>query len=364
MRKQLAIDAGGTTTRAVVLDSRGHPLGYGRAGSGNPTASGIAGAAAAVLTAAQRALRSDATPTDPTSSALIALAGFESERFHDAVTELIAEIGFQGGVVIESDLAGMFFSGTPREHGYGLIAGTGAVAARIEHGKLERVAGGAGWLLGDSGSGFWIGHRVARAVVAALDGQAPPTALTALVLQSLELNAHEAAASERRTIQGRPRILTELIDTLYALPPVQLARFAPFAFQVKTDAVARDILTGAASALARLLSTVHDPRREGELVVGGSVLAAGLRDAPELFAPRLAEVAPESRVRRVPDGLVGAAVMALRRAGTTVDDALFARLGTDIARSAASYSKHAEELGESGAEAGTPAAAAQEPAPS
>ncbi|TAM69351.1 MAG: hypothetical protein EPN48_08225 [Microbacteriaceae bacterium] len=162
MRKQLAIDAGGTTTRAVVLDSRGHALGYGRAGSGNPTASGIDDAAAAVLTAAQRALRSDATPTDSTSSVLIALAGFESERFRRAVTDLIAGVGFRGGVAIESDLAGMFFSGTYRADGYGLIAGTGAVAARIERGELVRVAGGAGWLLGDSGSGFWIGHRVAR----------------------------------------------------------------------------------------------------------------------------------------------------------------------------------------------------------
>ena len=52
-----------------------------------------------------------------------------------------------------------------------LIAGTAFVAARIRGGQLDRVVGGKGWLLGDAGGGFWIGHAVARAVVASLDGQ-------------------------------------------------------------------------------------------------------------------------------------------------------------------------------------------------
>ncbi len=343
-----------------MLDSNGRTLGYGRAGSGNPTASGIEGAAAAVLTAARRALRSDATPTDPKSSALIALAGSESAQFRHAVAALIGPLGFEGGVATEPDLAGMFFSGTFRQHGYGLIAGTGAVAARIEHGKLERVAGGAGWLLGDSGSGFWIGRRVLRAVTAAIDGLGPSTALTALVLGSLGLaadpgsdraNTNHAnttlansttANGAETSVQGRPRVLFELIDAVYALPPVQLARFAPLAFQAQTDAVARDILRGAATALSDLLATVHDPRRGGELVVGGSVLTAGLRDAPEIFGPPLAAVAPNATVLSVPDGLVGAAVLSLRHAGVAVDAALFSRLRADIARSAAAYTEEVE----------------------
>ena len=38
----LAVDAGGTSTRAVVVDRAGHVLGYGRAAGGNPTSAGIA----------------------------------------------------------------------------------------------------------------------------------------------------------------------------------------------------------------------------------------------------------------------------------------------------------------------------------
>ncbi len=43
----LAVDAGGTSTRALVLDESGRAYGYGRAGSGNPTSAGGAGAGAA-----------------------------------------------------------------------------------------------------------------------------------------------------------------------------------------------------------------------------------------------------------------------------------------------------------------------------
>ena len=50
---------------------------------------------------------------------------------------------------------------------------------------MSSVRDGLGWLLGDDGSGFWIGHRVARAVAAELDGRGPSTSLTGRVLDLL-----------------------------------------------------------------------------------------------------------------------------------------------------------------------------------
>ena len=49
----LAVDAGGTSTRAVAVDAAGEVLGYGRAGGGNPTVGGIAAAVAAIGAAAR-----------------------------------------------------------------------------------------------------------------------------------------------------------------------------------------------------------------------------------------------------------------------------------------------------------------------
>ena len=134
-----------------------------------------------------------------------------------------------------------------------MVAGTGTAAVRVVGGRLDQVAGGRGWLLGDAGGGFWIGHQVVRAVVAALDGQGPPTVLTERLLTTLEITETPDSPA------GRAQVLRQLVSTLYAWRPVQLSRFAPLAFGVPEDPVAREILVAASSALTELLSAVRDP---------------------------------------------------------------------------------------------------------
>src|SRR5215217_1934342 len=47
-------------------------------------------------------------------------------------------------------------------------------------------AGGHGYLLGDEGSGYWIGREAVRAALRAADGTGPPTVLAALVQEAFE----------------------------------------------------------------------------------------------------------------------------------------------------------------------------------
>ena len=164
----LAVDAGGTSTRAVLLDASGRASGYGRSGVGNPTAAGIRQAVKGIGSAAEQAIAHVAVSERPVL-ALIAMAGEKTPAFRKQVVSRLAALGVRQ-VVLEHDLLGIFHSGTAALDGYALIAGTGTVAARIREGRLDRVVGGKGWLLGDAGGGFWIGHAVARAVVASLDG--------------------------------------------------------------------------------------------------------------------------------------------------------------------------------------------------
>lgn len=314
----LALDAGGTSTRAVLIDSAGHALSYGRAGGGNPTSAGLDGAAEAVVAAAAEAL---AGVVDRGVPVVVAMAGQQLPPYVELVGSRLAELGC-GPVSLQPDLLGVFHSGTPLPDGYALIAGTGTIAARVVDGRLERVAGGNGWLLGDAGSGYWIGHQVARAVIAALDDQGPPTALTPLVLAALGLE------DDPEVVSGRPRVVRELVTTLYVWRPVQLASFAPLAFQVPADPVARDILVAAATALTELLAAVRVSGLPGPVVVGGSVIMRGWLTA----APDLRSLVLSDTLLPVPDGLTGAAVLALRLAGVPVDDALFAHLASQIRR--------------------------------
>jgi hypothetical protein len=164
---------------------------------------------------------------------------------------------------------------------------------------------------------------VVRAVVAALDGQGPPTVLTERLLSSLEITDTTDSSA------GRTQVLRQLVSTLYAWRPVQLSRFAPLAFADPGDPVAREILVAASSALTNLLSAVHDPGLAGPVVVGGSVLIHGLLAAPA--GVRFVLPADMGGVVPVADGVVGAAVLVLRHAGIEVDETLFHTLREGIA---------------------------------
>jgi N-acetylglucosamine kinase-like BadF-type ATPase len=320
----LAMDAGGTSTRAVVLDTEGRCLGYGRAGTGNPTAAGTDAAVEQLGLAAERARASFGT-TEPGSFAVISLAGSVSGPFVTRLAARLASLGFAAEPSLQPDLLGTFYSGTIESGGSALIAGTGTVAGRIAGGVLDFTRGGTGWLLGDDGSGFWIGQRVARAVVAALDGLGPATALTDAVLSSFGIDHEEGR------LRGRPPALINLMGKLYESRPVELARLAPLAFELRDDAVAERILLDAADALARLLEATRGANDDGPIVTGGSVLAAGMRVAPEIFRARLSDAVGGAELIPVADGTVGAAVLGLRQTGVTVDDALFSRVRVGVA---------------------------------
>jgi glucosamine kinase len=305
----------------VVLDASGRAYGYGRGGGGNPTAAGIPEAVNAIGLAAEQAMAGSGRP----ALGLIAMAGEKTPAFREQVSDRLAGLGLPQ-VVLGHDLLGIFHSGTPALDGYALIAGTGTVAARIRGGRLDRVAGGRGWLLGDAGGGFWIGHAVARAVVASLDGQGQDTALTGLVLEAMRIEA------DMGTPAGRAEALRQLVSTLYARPPISLAEFAPLAFAAHEDRVARSVLVEASAALADLLSAVRAPDLPGPLVVGGGVIVHGMLAAPPNLQAELVRPVGRDQVIPVSDGLVGAAVLVLRHAGREVDDALFQTIQAEVAR--------------------------------
>jgi N-acetylglucosamine kinase-like BadF-type ATPase len=263
------------------------------------------------------ALRSAEVPASRIRLVVLAMAGAGSTSVASEVRRRLADIGLHGRLVFESDLLATYFSGTHRLDGYAVISGTGAGAIRVEGGRQVAVADALGWLLGDEGSGFWIGRRVVRAALADLDGRGPSTALTPLVLARLGVPAPSEA--------GDRKPIVTVVQALYAAPPVRLADYAGLAFEVDGDRAADSILDEAAAALARTLTAVRTPTVSGPVVLGGGIL--GLR--PQV-AERLAAACGAEEVRAVIDGAVGVSVLAVRHAGTLVDAALFEQLTTSL----------------------------------
>jgi hypothetical protein len=94
--------------------------------------------------------------------------------------------------------------------------------------------------------------------------------------------------------------------------------------------VAHGIVVAASQALADLLDAVRVPELDGPVVVGGSVVVGGILGADEDLARDLVPPAGGTPVVAVPDGLVGAAVLALRHTGNMVDEATFTRLRDQV----------------------------------
>ena len=76
----VAVDAGGSSTRAVVVDSTGHCLGLGTAGSGNPVSSGPEGVERALAGAVRQATASAGVLPSAVAGAAVAMAGARSVR--------------------------------------------------------------------------------------------------------------------------------------------------------------------------------------------------------------------------------------------------------------------------------------------
>lgn len=314
MGNLLAVDAGGTSTRAVVLTTTGVCLGYGAAGSGNPISSGTEHAAREVVAAVRSAL-AQASVSAIDDAAVLAMAGSRTYVSTDWITMALNAVDVRGRVLLESDLLATFCSGAWEPDGYAVVAGTGAAAIRVQDGRQDLSADGLGWLLGDDGSGFWLGQQVVRSVAAQLDGRGPRTSLTPLLLGVLDVPAD---ASNTPGYDGRPESLRLLLDAVYALRPIELARFAPLVFRAGDDEVATRIITDARAALHTTLAAIDSADVRGPVVCGGGVLGAlglpveGLSGVTEL--------------RSVTDGAVGAAVLALRHNGVAVDRPVFERV--------------------------------------
>lgn len=312
----LGIDAGGTSTRAVLATPDGTCVGYGRAGAGNPTSQGVELAAANVLEAVDAALAAAGATAVDVALVAAAAAGHDARFGVDWLTPGLSARGFAGRVVFESDLLAAYFSGTSSAHGYGVVCGTGASVIRVRDGMLDRTCDGVGWLLGDRGSGFWIGQAIARACVEELDGSGPATALTPPVLAHL-LPAADAAPAPPRA--GRHPELERLIRAVYAQPPTALAALAPLAFAAAAegDAVAGEILRRAGEEVVRTFAAVDDG--PGPVVCGGSILVAP-GPARDAFRAGLAARGVGYAPIAVDDGATGAVVLALRHAGVAVDE--------------------------------------------
>ncbi|MFD1546738.1 N-acetylglucosamine kinase [Nonomuraea guangzhouensis] len=289
----IGVDAGGTSTRVAVHSLDGTRVGYARAGAGNPSAHGLTSAVAAIDTALGRALAGQ-----DASSVVASLAGVSGlvDSMEPELAKVWAGHGIASGPRVRRDVVLAYVAGSPEPDGSLLLAGTGAVAARFAAYEVDAIADGLGWLLGDAGSGFWIGRAGAKAVIAALDRGSSEGVLVELVVE------HFLGAERGPT----PR---KDADRIVRLAQADHMRLAALSALVSQAAEAGDPLALgiARQAAEHLVATVRRVHRSGPVVLAGSVLTS---EGPVRQAVR--ELLGGESVATARDGAGAAAWLAAR----------------------------------------------------
>jgi glucosamine kinase len=279
----VAVDGGGTGTRARIVGLDGRVLGHGRAGP-SALALGVASAWRAIEAAIEDAFKSSArTMPSLRSIALgIGVAGAEYEQRLDTLRELA---GCFACSVLDSDAYTSLLGAHGGQPGAVIAVGTGSVG--LSHGPDGRrvKVGGWGYPLADEGSGAWIGMRAMALATQARDGRRPAGSL---------VRALWALAAE----QGGLSIWLQRSDQ------TSYAALAPVVFEhAPQDPAARMILVVAGLELARMERTL-DPA--GELPLA---LCGGLASAIRPYLPR----ALIDRLRRPQGSSIDGALLMLQR---------------------------------------------------
>src|SRR5437899_2216930 len=298
----LGIDAGGTKTVCLLADERGTIVSEGRGGGANLQSSGEL-AVEKVLHEVMETAIGDRAVTP--SAICLGIAGVDRESDERTVRAIMRRIGYKSRVLVVNDALIALVAGAGDSPGIVVIAGTGSIVYGRNANFDAARAGGWGHIIGDEGSGYWIGREALAAIMRAVDGRGPETRLTDDVLE------HFKIADTSRL----PRIVYDR-----EVPRMSVAALGPLVQRASElgDAVATRVLERASEELvlaARSVATKLEMRGDAfPFILAGGVFPVVPWLGDEL-AKRLIEVAPRSQVRLLEqEPAVGAVCLALAEA--------------------------------------------------
>lgn len=202
----------------------------------------------------------------------------DAETTPDAVAALVRSAGADHAVLAH-DATTSYLGARGTAHGAVVAAGTGVVTLGVGPGGAARVDGW-GYLMGDAGSGFWLGREALVAAMRDHDGRGQSTVLTAAVRE-------------------RWPDLEQAYIALQA-DPARVSVVASFAAEVARagaagDTVALDILRRAGDLLAESALTAlrRVDAEPAVCAIGGVFRSEALR---EEFARALGRERPDARV--------------------------------------------------------------------
>ncbi|MBM2846837.1 MAG: putative N-acetylglucosamine kinase [Bacteroidetes bacterium] len=270
----LGVDGGGTKTAGLIADLSGNILARREVGASNPNVVGFEAAAKNLHQLITKCCDDLRCQPNELQSIVLALAGAGKETNRKKIKDSLARL-FENEtskalpITVETDsraaLEGAFGGGP----GVVIIAGTGSIVT----GKTERreviTVGGWGRILGDEGSGYYIGREALRLVTLVLDGRGGSTKLKELFARKLNWQTRD-----------------DLITAVYQ-DKFELSKLAPLVMEAASDhdLVSQRLLQQAASHLADQARVIV--MKMGILRKVGLVMCGGLIDHETVYGNTL-----------------------------------------------------------------------------
>ena len=299
----VGIDAGGTKTMGLLADLDGQVLAKVRGGPANLRQQGELGVEKVIFQVLE-----DLELDQPPAALGLGIAGAHLEGQNDLVRRMLWRLGVRRHVSVVHDAHIALVAGAADGIGIVVASGTGSIAHGVDPSGTAARSGGWGYLLGDEGSAFWLGHAALRLGIRSADGRDRHTSLYRKICEQLELSsAADLVAWFYDQDESRHRVarLAGLVEEAAA----------------EGDGAASDLLDHAASHLARAAESVH---RQLSFEAGFPVVLSGgaFKACPSLAARTQRSIGLEgarvTQLEREPaEGAVRLALQSLSRGETS-----------------------------------------------
>jgi N-acetylglucosamine kinase-like BadF-type ATPase len=298
----LGIDGGATKTLAAVLDLESNALHLAHGGPSNEDTVGVRAAVQTLLATADEAIERAGIRREQLGTAVLAVAGVDTGAFARNVRARRTD-----DWIVINDVVGAWATATGAGPGVAAISGTGSNVFGVGPDGRAWRAGGWGHVLGDEGSGYWLGVQSIRAALRDRDASGPETALSDAAVAFFDVPTLEELAYR---VYSRPMVKREI--AAFAIETQHLAE--------RGDAVARELYVRGARELSEqigavILQTGLSSPRTVQFPVG--LIGSGFK-AGALFVEPIAEAvrtyAPEALVSVVKTAPVSGSLLLAARA--------------------------------------------------
>jgi N-acetylglucosamine kinase-like BadF-type ATPase len=203
----LGLDAGGTKTVCLLADADGRVVGRGRAGGANLQTEGELQVEKVLDAVIEQALDGRDLRV---AAVCLGMAGADRAEDTATVREVLRRLGYKHHVLVVNDALVALVAGAGDDPGIVIVSGTGAIQYGVNQRGLAARAGGWGFLLGDEGSGYWIGRHAITAALRERDGRGPKTWLTPLVCDHFQVASPDLLVRQIYDRGLRPQAIASL----------------------------------------------------------------------------------------------------------------------------------------------------------